>query len=209
MSKEAKMKSQFFPLEKEKVNEIQNICSPNRYCVLDQDSIPSVIPEKLKQKCRGAVVVASTCDTGVVYCINLQRVDLKDKAIDQMPYAVVTVPDNAASSCLLHHSDYQGRTTHPDNSFLQMVNASGIEQYKQLQEPLPHKEGPLSELKGSSHEKGFLKSKAVITDQNLLDIPVQQWLGKRFVFLEKPRSSQKYGYDLYLSKNFGSRCNPS
>jgi len=160
------MKSQFFPLEKEKVNEIQNICSPNRYCVLDQDSIPSVIPEKLKQKCRGAVVVASTCDTGVVYCINLQRVDLKDKAIDQMPYAVVTVPDTAASSCLLHHADYQGRTTHPDNGFLQMVNASGIEQYKQLPEPLPHKEGPLSELKGSSHEKGFLKSKAVITEHD-------------------------------------------
>ena len=156
------MKSQFFHLEKEKVNEVRKICDPGTYCVLGQDSIPSVIPEKLKEKCQAAVVVASTCDTGVVYSINLQRIDPKDKAIDQMPFALVAVPNTAASSCLLHHADYQGRTTYPDDGFLQMVNASGIEQFVQLSESPPNRKGPLSELKGSSHEKGFLEAKAVI-----------------------------------------------
>lgn len=160
------MKCQFFHLEKDKVEEVRHICDTGRYCVCDQSSIPSVVPENLKQKCHGAVVVASTCDTGVVYSINLHRIDPKDKAIDQMPFALIAVPDMAASSCLLHHADYEGRTTHPDEAFWNIVNASGIEQYVQIPEPPPNKQGPLSELKGSSHEKGFLKSKAVIIEHD-------------------------------------------
>ena len=156
------MKYQFFHLEREKVEEVRRVCDPGEYCVLSQASIPSVIPENLKQKCQGAVIVASTCDTGLVVCINLQRVDTKDKAIDQMPFALIAVPDNAASSCLLHHADYQGRTTYPDDGFWEMVNASGIEKYVQFPESPPNKKGSLSELKGSSHEKGFLKAKAEI-----------------------------------------------
>ena len=160
------MKCQFFHLEKEKVDEVRNICSPGTYCILGQDSLPSVIPENLKEKCLAAVIVASTCDAGVVYYINLQRIDLKDKAIDQMPFALVAVPNMAASSCLLHHADYKGRKTHPDETFWQIVNASGIEEYVQLPESPPSREGPISELKGSSHEKGFLNAKAVIIEHD-------------------------------------------
>jgi len=156
------MKCQFFHLEKEKVDEVRKVCSPGTYCVLDQDSIPSVIPEKLREKCHEAVVVASTCETGIVYCLNLQRIDQRDKAIDQMPFALVAVPNMAASSCLLHHAEFQGRTSHPNDRFWQILNASGIEDYVQLPESPPKNKGPLSELKGSSHEKGFLKAKAVI-----------------------------------------------
>ena len=164
MSKGVKMKCQFFHLEKEKVEEVRRVCDPGNYCVLSQASIPSVIPDGLKGKCQEAVVVASTCDMGVVYCINLQRIDVKDKAVDQMPFALVAVPNMAASSCLLHHADYEGRTSHPDESFWQMVNASGIEEYVQLPESPPSRKGPISTLKGSSHEKGFLKSKTVIIE---------------------------------------------
>jgi len=160
------MKCQFFHVEKEKVQEVSAICDPGKYKVLNQASIPSIIPEGLKEKCQEAVVVASTCDTGVVICINLQRVDSKDKAIDQMPFALIASPNMGASSCLLHHADYDGRTTHPDESFWQMVNASGIEQYVQISESPPNWQGPVSELKGSSHEKGFLKSKEVIIEHN-------------------------------------------
>lgn len=160
------MKCQFFHVEKEKVEEVSEVYDPGQYRVLNQASIPSVIPEELRRKCQEAVVVASTCDTGVVICINLQRVDTKDKAIDQMPFVLIAVPNMAASSCLLHHADYEGRTTHPDETFWEMVNASGIEQYVQIPESPPNKQGPLSELKGSSHEKGFLKAKAVIIEHD-------------------------------------------
>jgi len=36
------------------------------------------------------------------------------------------------------------------------------------------------------------------TGKNVLDIPVKQWIGKRFIFLEKPKRLQEFGYDLYL-----------
>ena len=156
------MKSQFFHLEKQKVEEVQDICKPGFYRVISKASIPSFIPKKLKEKCPYAVVIASACERGVLYAINLQRVDLKDTAIDQMPYALVAVPNNAASSCLLHHADYPGRTSCPDETFWEIVNASEVEKYIQLPEAPPNKQGPLSDLKGSSHEKGFLKAKVVI-----------------------------------------------
>lgn len=36
--------------------------------------------------------------------------------------------------------------------------------------------------------------------EDVLDIPVEQWIGKRFIFLEKSKSSQKSGYKLYSDK---------
>jgi len=160
------MKCQFFHVEKEEVEEVSRICDPGEYRVLNQDCIPSIIPEGLRGKCCEAVVVASTCDAGVVICINLQRIDIKDKSIDQMPFALIAVSNMAASSCLLHHANYEERTTRPDESFWQMVDASGIEQYVQIPESPPNKQGPLTELRGSSHEKGFLKAKAVIIEHD-------------------------------------------
>lgn len=56
---------------------------------------------------------------------------------------------------------------------------------------------------------GKVKKVSKKINKNVLDIPVEQWMGKRFIFLEKPGILQKYGYDLHLSKNFYSRCNPS
>ncbi len=79
-----------------------------------------------------------------------------------MPYALVAIPNMAASSCLLHHADYEGRTTYPDDTFWETVNATNIEKYISLPESPPNEEGPLTEIKGSSHEKGFLKAKAII-----------------------------------------------
>jgi hypothetical protein len=79
-----------------------------------------------------------------------------------MPFALIALPNRAASSCLLHHAEYEGKTIYPDKSFWQMVNASGIEKYVQIPESPPNRQGPLSELEGSSHERGFLKLKSVI-----------------------------------------------
>ena len=160
------MKCQFFHLDTLQVEEIRKICDPGTYRLLDKQEIPSIIPPKLKDTCHSAVVVASSCYNGIVYCINLQRIDRKEQSLDQMPYALVAVPDMAASSCLLHHADYTGRTTHPTEEFWQNVNASGIEKYIQISDFPANKMGDLSELTGSSHEKGFLKAKSLIIKHN-------------------------------------------
>jgi hypothetical protein len=83
-----------------------------------------------------------------------------------MPYAVVTMPNMAASSCLLHHADYKDRTAHPSEEFWQDVNASGITKYIQIHDLPTNRKGPLSELTGSSHEKGFLEAKSAIIKHN-------------------------------------------
>lgn len=47
--------------------------------------------------------------------------------------------------------------------------------------------------------------------ENVLDIPVKQWTGKRFIFLDKPKSLQKFGYHLYLRPKmylYHGRYNP-
>ena len=160
------MKCQYFHLNKEEVDEVRKVCNAGTYRVVGQNDIPSVIPEKLREKCYEAIVLASSCETGVVYCINLLRMDQKDKAIDQMPFALVSVPNMAASSCLLHHAEYEGRSTYPGDEFWENVNASRIEQYVLPSESPPNDQGPLNELKGSSHEKGFIKAKTVIIRHN-------------------------------------------
>jgi len=47
-----------------------------------------------------------------------------------------------------------------------IVNASNIEAYIPLSESPPYEEVPLTKIKGSSYEKGFLKAKAVIIQHN-------------------------------------------
>ena len=120
------MKCQFFNVEKEHVMEVRKICKPGTCRTIPQSSIPSFIPQRLKEKCHEAVVIASTCNKGDVYAILLQRKDIKDKSIDEMPYALVAIPNMAASSCLLHHADYEGRTTYPDDEFWKMVDETDI-----------------------------------------------------------------------------------
>lgn len=40
---------------------------------------------------------------------------------------------------------------------------------------------------------------------NEMDYPVEIWMGKRFIFLEKPKILQKHGYGLHLTKEFPPR----
>lgn len=156
------MKAQFFHVGKKQVEEVRKICQTGTYRTIKPDLFPSIIPQKLKEKCSEAVVVASTCESGDVYAFILARLDFKDRSIDEMPLVLVTIPNMEASSCLLHHANYKDRTIYPDENFWDIVNASGIEKHIQHPGSPPNKEGPLSELKGSSQEKGFLKAKRII-----------------------------------------------
>jgi len=49
---------------------------------------------------------------------------------------------------------------------------------------------------------GDVKKEPKVATDDIADVPVKLWLGKKFIFLEKPKSSQKYGFDLHLVKNF-------
>lgn len=50
-----------------------------------------------------------------------------------------------------------------------------------------------------SRSVGNVEEKPKVFNDKILDIPVRQWLGRRFIFLPKSKKLQEYGYKLYLS----------
>ncbi len=52
-------------------------------------------------------------------------------------------------------------------------------------------------------EKGSIK-----VNKNILDIPIEQWIDKKFLFPENPKSLQEFGYHLSLKKKY-SICVPN
>ena len=51
---------------------------------------------------------------------------------------------------------------------------------------------------------GEVKKDTKTASDDMLDVPVNKWLGKKFIFLEMPKILQKYGYELHLTKDFYS-----
>jgi len=52
----------------------------------------------------------------------------------------------------------------------------------------------LTNLSSAQRSVGKVNKDTKIADPNLIDIPIEQWIGKRFVFLEQRKKLQKYGY---------------
>ncbi len=47
--------------------------------------------------------------------------------------------------------------------------------------------------------------------QESIDVPVEQWIGQKFIFLEKPKSLRQFGYFVFLTKEHpfrGPICDP-
>ena len=162
------MKTQFFDINATQVNQVRKLCKPSRYRLLEKSEIPSCIPEGLTQKCIGAVLMASTCESGDAYVANLLRNDEKAQDIDEMPYALIAVGRNTnASCCLIHHGRYQDRSKpYGEKEFWDIVKDSKIDKYMHFAGYPPKKEGPLADLKGSSHEKALTMVIPMIKQHN-------------------------------------------
>jgi hypothetical protein len=84
----------WIPMEESRLQEWQSLVSdyPGHpyYKFLTNEQIPSTIPHSLKTKINHAVLMVSGTSLGEVMLVcNLCRVDLKDTAIDQQPFAIV------------------------------------------------------------------------------------------------------------------------
>ena len=136
------------------------------YKVLRKDEIPSCFSSILKQKCDHAVVMVSDVSTAkdfgapaaatVVVC-NAQRVDPKEKAIDQEPFGIAVIGDEPApSGLLLHHGDWNGRTVSDlPEGFWKYVESSGVGDYFPFQKFPGGACGPLDDLRKTSHGMAF------------------------------------------------------
>ncbi len=133
-------------------------CDPG-YMVLSQDELPSVISAALQAKCPEALLMSSTTanDTTILVC-NLYRVDQKDFALDQQPFAVaVTSTSTASSGLFIQHGNWDGRTNYNvPQAFWDIVAASGVGAVGPTI-ALPSNNGPFSDLQGFPDEKAFMR----------------------------------------------------
>jgi len=108
-----KQKYTFIEIPDHSFDEWRDICEPGHYRIVDPYDLPPAIPDTLKAKCSHAVLVASgEVGTSTVWCMaNLNRLDKKDNAIDQMPFGFVIQNEKCfPSGCLIDHGDWDVRT---------------------------------------------------------------------------------------------------
>jgi hypothetical protein len=88
--------------------------------------------------------------------VNVNRVDFRDGAIDQEPFALAFFAQGPApSGCFIHHGEWFGRTDPPPPEFWQHLQASGLGTCYPLAS-LPHQQsGPLHELRIRSQQEAF------------------------------------------------------
>ena len=79
----------------------------------------------------GAVMIAAPTSTGGTYLVfNARRVDTKDRAIDQEPFAIINHSTGPSSAGMfIHHGDWEGRTETAPQEFWDHVEESGIGDY--------------------------------------------------------------------------------
>jgi len=154
------MKYDWFDISKEDLSKWEGICPPNEFRVISGSSMQSlstILPPELTNKYHSVVIAGSAVAGGTVYYMaNGNRIDASGSAIDQMPFGIAFVGQNASgSACLIQHGDYENRTTYPPDDFWTHVKQSGISNYYHLQE-LPLKPaGKLSELNVKSQHDAF------------------------------------------------------
>lgn len=155
------MKPSWQPLGAGELNEWRALVSdyPGQpyYKLVEHDQLPNSIPQGLRDKINHAVLMASgTLDGDVMMVCNLCRIDEKDSAIDQQPFAVVfDSHGNAESGVYANHGDWQDRTVKPPKPFWDVVAASGVGSYVYPEIPAGSESGLLADVPESSHGHAF------------------------------------------------------
>ena len=101
------------------------------YKQIGQDELPASMPSSLRDKIdNGVVMVSGTPEGDVVMVCNLSRVDHKDSAVDQQPFAIIFDSQrHAGSGVFLNHGTWEGRTSSPPDEFWDHVDESGVGNY--------------------------------------------------------------------------------
>jgi hypothetical protein len=141
----------------EDAQEWKDLCPENEFRVVKASQLPKIVPSRLLDKADSALVIASGTASGdVVYMLNINRVDQTDRAIDQEAFGIAFRSDDTTTSgCLIHHGQWENRTSKPPQCFWDVVAASGIGNCYPIPELPVAKSGTLSELCIKSQEGAF------------------------------------------------------
>lgn len=154
------MKYDWFDIANEDRSKWEAICPPYEFRVISGSSmqnLSTILPPELTNQYHSVVIAGSPVAGGTIYYMaNGNRIDASGSAIDQMPFGLAFVGQNASgSACLIQHGDYKNRTTYPPADFWAQVRQSGIYNYYPLQELPVKSAGKLSELNVKSQLEAF------------------------------------------------------
>ena len=125
------MKYDFVNIDNEDRGKWDKICPQEEYRIYTGDEVDqlfvNLLPPELYSKFTSVLVVSSSTDNGKVYfMLNGNRIDNKDKAIDQMPFGFAFIGDSVSGSgCLIQHGSWFNRTIKPTTDFWSHIATSG------------------------------------------------------------------------------------
>ena len=127
------------------------------YRHLSTGELPRAIPEALRSKLTGAVMMWDRANAGSVYLVvNGVRLDPDDYALDQEPFGVAVSSSGAdTSGVFIHHGDWDDRTVPLSTTHGDLLASTSLGQYFPFGDAPPSSSGPLSELTKTSHEGAF------------------------------------------------------
>jgi hypothetical protein len=131
--------------------------SESGYKSLSTGELPRAIPDALRSKLTGAVMMWERSTDGSVYLVvNAVRLDAGDYALDQQPFGVaVNSSGTDTSGVFIQHGDWPGRTVPLSTTHGNLLASTSLGYYFPFGDDPPSSSGPLTELAKTSHEGAF------------------------------------------------------
>jgi hypothetical protein len=147
------MPKNWIAIDEPSLSKTMKACKPGQYVRLSHAEIPDFVPNSLKAKCAGALLMASgITQARTVYVLNLMRQDGAN--VDENPIVFVgATGTSGVSGFVYQHGSWGGRTSPMSSGMAEMVATSGVliaEVFKRSAAS-----GTLSELTNSSHLGAF------------------------------------------------------
>jgi len=145
-----------YPIDYNTYEQWSGLTPENSYTNVHPTKLAGLLPSGLLPKCQPGMIMASASGDSTIFVANLNRVDIRDSAIDQQPIIAIFNHTSAlATGGFLEHGNWSGRTYHPGEGFFAHIRLSGTGARYPLSQIPFNESGSLEELAGSSNELAF------------------------------------------------------
>ncbi len=127
------------------------------YRRVSKNEIPNIIPETLRKKLYGAMIMGQqTTDGKVCLVVNCIRPDWNDNAIDQNPFGIIVYTSGASTQGVyIQHGNWHERSIPLTAELKRIITSTSLGDYYPLKNEPHNSSGPLSDLSRTSHEGAF------------------------------------------------------
>jgi hypothetical protein len=151
------VKFSWVSIDDESRSEWEKLCPIGEYRVIQAEDVPPIVPAPLVEKGHSFLVMASGSPTGTaIYMVNTNRLDTKDRAIDQEPFGLAFVGNNPVySGCFIHHGTWEGRTRSVPKGFIDGISSSTLDESYCVTSIPNEPAGKIEDLSVDSQQKAF------------------------------------------------------